>query len=235
MSKQSTTFQDLYQGFSLPLSKIDCGKKCGPYNDYGVPICCDINLVVPTAFKTEWDFLESATDLWHQWDGLSTIEGKELIQQMQPGQKTLQCLGHQHCQRSYRTITCRAFPFFPYLDSAGRFLGLAYYREYREQCWIISNLSQVTIEYKKEFQNTYNHIFELYPETRADFLEFSTYMRRLAISEGEKLIIMDFEGQVLNIDPLNENTNGMSYRDLDLFGSFKITRDLVFPDEIDPE
>ncbi len=44
------SFEELYKEFSLPLSGIDCGEKCGPFNDYGIPICCDIQLVVPSAY-----------------------------------------------------------------------------------------------------------------------------------------------------------------------------------------
>ena len=43
-------FNELYKDFSKSLTDIDCGEKCGPYNDYGVPVCCDIKLLVPAAF-----------------------------------------------------------------------------------------------------------------------------------------------------------------------------------------
>jgi len=227
------TFQNLYLGFSQPLSEIDCGQKCGPYNDYGVPVCCDIGILVPTAFKKEWVYLEGATDFWHQWEGLSTPEGAELLQEMQPGQVPLECLGYKRCQRDFRTFSCRSFPFFPYLDGNGIFIGLAYYSEYLEQCWILSNLSLVSIEYKKQFQMTYDRIFKIYPETHKAYLGYSTYMRNLAESEGNDLILLDFYGQALRLDPRNETIEELSYTDLETYGPFRTMKELEFPDEIE--
>ncbi len=228
-----SAFQVLYQGFSLPLSEIDCGQKCGPHNEYGVPVCCDIGLLIPTAFKTEWEYLQENTDLWHQWEGISTPEGKKILLEMQPEQVALQCLGHQQCQRHYRTITCRSFPFYPYLNDTGSFIGLAYFHEYREQCWILSNLSLVTLEYKQQFQNTYNRIFGLYREIRKVFQEFSSYMRTVAISEDDKLILLKFDGRVFSIKASNEITKELSYTDLETYGPFKTMKEFVFPDEIE--
>lgn len=226
-------FQKLYLGFSQPLSEIDCGQKCGPHNEYGVPVCCDIDILVPTAFMKEWEYLEGATDLWQQWEGLSTPEGEELLQEMQPGQVPLECLGHNRCQRDFRTISCRSFPFYPYLDGSGSFVGLAYYSEYLEQCWILSNLSLVSIEYKKQFQMTYDRIFKIYPETHKAYRGYSAYVRNLAESDGNDLILLDFYGLVFRIDPKDETIEELSYMDLETFGPFNTMKGLEFPDEIE--
>ena len=231
-SNPDFTFKELYQEFSLPLSGIDCGEKCGPFNDYGVPVCCDIKLVVPSAYDLEWEYLQAETELWHLWQGSGAIEQEELIQDVQPGQQLLQCLGHQSCQRSYRSITCRAFPFYPYLDRAGNLLGLAYYREFRDQCWIISNLSVVTAEYKEQFHRTFEKLFQRYPDTKENFLHFSGYMRGQVADAGENLTLLDFSGRVFRVNPISEQVREISYRDLENYGPFGIIKDLIFPDEI---
>ena len=231
-SKLDFSFKELYQEFSLPLSEIDCGKKCGPHNDYGVPVCCDIEIVVPAAYDLEWEYLQAETELWHLWQGPGSIEQEELIRDVQPGQQLLQCLGHQSCQRSFRSITCRAFPFYPYLDRAGNLLGLAYYREYRDQCWIISNLSVVKAEYKEQFQRAFEKIFQRYPDTKENFLHFSGYMRGQAADAGEGLTLLDFAGRVLKVNPISEQVREITYRDLESYGPFGIIKELVFPDEV---
>jgi len=231
-SNKNFTFKELYQEFSLPLSGIDCGEKCGPFNDYGIPVCCDIKLVVPSAYDLEWEYLRDATELWRLWQGSGEIEQEELIQGVQPGQQLLQCLGHHSCQRSYRSITCRAFPFYPYLDREGGLLGLVYYREFRDQCWIISNLSVVTAEYKEQFQRTFEKIFQRYPDTKENSLHFSSYMRGQVADAGENLTLLDFTGRVFRVNPISEQVREISYRDLENYGPFGIIKDLVFPDEI---
>ena len=231
-SKLDFSFKELYQEFSLPLSGIDCGEKCGPYNDYGVPVCCDIEIVVPAAYDLEWEYLKAETELWHLWRGSGSIGQEELIRDVQPGQQLLQCLGHQSCQRTFRSITCRAFPFYPYLDSTGNLLGLAYYREYRDQCWIISNLSVVKAEYKEQFQRAFEKIFQRYPDTKENFLHFSGYMREQAADASEGLTLLDFAGQVLMVNPISEQVREISFRDLESYGPFGIIKELAFPDEV---
>jgi hypothetical protein len=230
-----STFKEIHQGFSAPITGLDCGKKCGPYNDYGIPVCCDISQVVPSAFEEEWRYLKSKTKLWRVWEGSSTREGKVLLKGLETGQVPLQCLGHQHCQREYRTITCRAFPFLPYLGEKGKLIGFTYYPDYQERCWIISNLSQVRQEYKIEFRVCFKEIFMLYPEMEKTYLDFSNYLRELSLSNGYILIYLDFDGCVFRFDPSTGMEKEVTYDDLPTFGPFKISKDLIFPDEIDPK
>jgi hypothetical protein len=228
-----TTFKRLYQLFSTPLTKIDCGQKCGPHNDYGVPVCCDIHQVVPSAYQEEWIYLESETNLWMLWDGSSTMEGKELLRGLESGQVPLQCLGHQECQRQFRTITCRAFPFLPYFDLKGEFFGFSFYPDFQDRCWIISNLSRVTLEYKKEFLASFQEILKLYPMMRENYQDYSDYLRSIILSDGFDLIVLDFNDRVYRIDPTTGAPQETTYDDLPSFGPYKISKDLKFPDEID--
>ena len=225
-----TFFRELYRGFAMPLCSVDCGLKCGPYNDYGVPVCCDIHLVVPSAFNLEWSYLQENTDLWRPWSSTAS-QDQALEDELQDGQVLLQCKGYQECQRDYRTLTCRAFPFFPYLDSQGVFCGLAYYPDFREFCWIISNLDVVSQSYKEAFQRTFKSLFELYPEYRENYAAYSAYIRQKTAKKHHRLVLLGFKGQAYWIEPLTEERHQAAYEDLDAFGPFTITRELRFPDE----
>lgn len=224
-------FEEIYQMISQPLSEIDCGEKCGPFNDYGVPVCCDINLIIPSAYEAEWEYLKEVTDLWQPWSGSNPID-EELENDVQEGQVLLQCLGYQHCQRPFRTMTCRAFPFFPYLDTGGDFIGLAYFQEYREMCWIISNLSVVTAAYKADFQRAFELLFNQYPDSKESYFHYSSYLRDEFARSDDKIILLDFIGNVFLVDPDSEALQKVRYEDLESFGPFSITKDLIFPDEI---
>lgn len=224
-------FKDLYQGFSKPISDLDCGEKCGPYNDYGVPVCCDIQILVPAAYDQEWSYLQGSTDLWQVWQEGHEAAPVDLQEGLQSGQVLIQCLGYQRCQRSYRSITCRAFPFYPNLNRKGQFSGLSYYREFREQCWIINNLEAVKQDYIEEFQSTFERLFKLFPETKQDYLEFSGFMRDEAAKVGETIVLLGFSGQVYLVDPETEDQLKINPADLDSFGPFQIVKELVFPDE----
>ena len=223
-------FEELYQGFPSALSEIDCGLKCGPHNDRGVPVCCDIRLTIPSAYESEWEFLQERTDLWRPWSS-SNDPDNPFEDEIQDGQVLLQCQGHEKCQRPYRTLTCRAFPFFPYLDSRGDFLGLAYYPDYRESCWMISNLELVTNQYRREFRQAYLEIFTRFPTSREIFARYAAFVRTETASQGEQITVLDFADGVFLVDPDSEEITPIDYSDLQAYGVFAVTREMQFPDE----
>jgi hypothetical protein len=231
--QEKEVFQELYRDFGMPLAGIDCGTKCGPYNDYGVPVCCDIHRVIPSAFELEWSFLQENTDLWQPWSS-SGNHAQELEGELQEGQVLLQCKGYQECQREFRTLTCRAFPFFPFLDKKGRFIGIAYYPDFRQECWIISNLDLVSQNFKEAFQRTFQRVFGLYPEFERNFKDYCAYLRDQAAEQNEEIILLGFSGEVYSFHPGTEQLFQVEYRELAAFGPFEITRDLQFPDERKP-
>jgi hypothetical protein len=61
--------RSFYDRFDVPVTALDCGAKCAPYNPTGKPFCCDICQAVPVAYQQEWDYLQDRTDLWHEWRG----------------------------------------------------------------------------------------------------------------------------------------------------------------------
>jgi hypothetical protein len=173
MTDSIIDYADLYQHFKAPLTRFDCGKKCAPYNDLGVPFCCDTQHTVPSAYLDEWSYLTSNTDLWHIWESKDPKETERLQKQRPDSQVLIACKGHEHCQRNYRSITCRAFPFFPYLTHQGEFIGLSYYWEYEDRCWVISNLKDVTQEYRKQFIKVFDTLLRIMPSEMEDFFHHS--------------------------------------------------------------
>ena len=228
-------FRELYKTFSSPIAELDCGQMCGPYNDYGVPVCCDIKQVIPAAYQEEWAYLQENCDLWCPWRGADRKEQDELMNSLQGGQVLIQCLGYQDCQRSFRSISCRAFPFYPYIDSSSNFIGLAYYRDFQEECWVISNLALVSQEYKLEFQKVYQRLFMIYPDTRSSYSDYSAYLRETSTSAEEDLIVLGFSGDLFLIEPATEKIVEGQYSELEAYGPFQVTRELMFPEELDEQ
>jgi hypothetical protein len=172
---QLPKIREIYDQFNAPVTDIDCGLKCSPNNPSGKPFCCDICHAVPAAYLQEWDYLKINTNLWHEWQG-TECPGEDDLERLRsetPGHMLLlSCLGPQQCQRPYRALSCRQFPFFPYINSRDRFVGLAIEWEYQEICWVLNNLSRVTVDYRQEFILTYDRLFGLWEE------EFDAYALR---------------------------------------------------------
>jgi hypothetical protein len=80
VSLTSGDIPSLYSLFEAPITALDCGKKCSPYNEHGVPFCCDTRHAVPSAYTGEWRYLQANTDLWHEWQGPTPQETERLRQ-----------------------------------------------------------------------------------------------------------------------------------------------------------
>ena len=227
----SGDFAALYPRFNAPIAALDCGARCAPYNERGVPFCCDTRHAVPTAYLPEWEFLKESTDLWHLWEAEQPAETARLQDQTPPGQVLIECLGHRLCQRGYRSITCRSFPFFPYNTRAGEFIGLSYYWEYEDRCWVISNLQIVSPDYRAEFIAAFDWLFEKWPDERESFRYHSTMMRRIFGRRGRAIPLLHRNGEAYKITPRNGRLRRVPVESLPKFGSYKLAAQMPFSDE----
>lgn len=226
-------FGDLYGRFQSPINKLDCGKKCAPYNENGVPFCCDTRHAVPTAYQAEWDYLQANTDLWHPWEGGDPMETGRLRAETPAGQVLVACKGHLLCQRGFRSLTCRAFPFFPYIDQQEAFIGLSYYWEYEDRCWVISNLDAVTPAYRDEFIGVYDQLFKDMPGEKENYQYHSAVMRRIFSQRHRTIPLLHRNGKTYKISPGSGRMRRVSPAQLPKFDPYQIASILPFPDELD--
>ncbi len=227
-------YHDIYKGFDAPISAFDCGDRCAPYNELHVPFCCDIHHAVPTAYSSEWDYLERNTDLWRLWKGNSAAESQHLADQAPVGRLLIACLGYQYCQRGFRSIACRSFPFFPYVSREGQFLGLAYIWEYEDRCWVISNLQVVSDDYLAQFVTTFDALFELVPSELEVYRGFSATMRRSYGKKHRAITLIHRNGSFYKVSPHNGRLRRFDPTRLPKFGVYQIASSLPFSDEIEP-
>lgn len=224
-------FAGLYAIFRSPIAAIDCGGKCSPYNERGVPFCCDTRHAIPTSYEEEWDYLIANTDLWHLWQGKNSEETNRIRKLTPEGQILIECKGHLLCQRDYRSITCRAYPFYPYIDSTGSFIGLSYYWEYEDRCWLISNLDIVSQEFRQEFVAAYENIFLQYPEEKDDFKYHAERMRREFHFRKRSIILLHRKGYYYKISPNNERLRRIKSENLPKYGVYRLSVSMPFTDE----
>lgn len=225
-------FVDLYARFNAPITALDCGRKCAPYNEYGVPFCCDTEHAIPTAYSAEWAYLEPSTDLWHPWEDDDPKETARLRAETPDGQVLIECLGHRHCQRNFRSITCRAFPFFPYITRERKFIGLSYYWEYEETCWVINHLRAVTPAYVQEFVAAYDWIFENLPGELENFRYHSIIMRRVFGRRRRTIPLLHRAGGAFSVTPKDGSLASVNPEQLPKYGPYEIAALMPFPNEI---
>jgi hypothetical protein len=221
----------LYSMFNSPIANIDCGNKCASYNELAVPFCCDTNHAVPTAYLPEWEYLKSNTDLWHQWEAVNPSETTMLMEQTPECQILIECLGYKFCQREFRSLTCRSFPFFPYLTSSFEFIGFTYYWDYDDRCWVINNLEKISDLYRSEFFKCYDKLFELQPDEIKNFHYQSSLMRSKFTKLRRSIPLLHRNKKNYKVSPRSERMRLFSLANLPKHGPYKWATILPFPDD----
>ena len=83
-------------------------------------------------------------------------------------------------------FSCRAFPFAPYINSDGDFVGASYYWGFADRCWVISHLYVATPEYLREFFLAYDRLLLRDRDEWRAHRDNSAVMRRVFSRKGEK-------------------------------------------------
>ncbi len=216
----------LYDAFDKSLADLDCGQKCAPHNPSGKPFCCDICHAVPAAYQQECAYFQPRTDLWHTWrgdecDSSPASERDELLAQTPDDMLLLACLGPQQCQRPFRALSCRQFPFSPYVSSDYRFLGLAVDWEFEQTCWVISNLAQVSETYRKSFVETHDRLFAFSQPIFESYQIHSQHMREFFIGMRRRITLLHRSGGFYLLSPGSERLQSIPAERLKRFGFYK--------------
>lgn len=218
-------FRRLYDHFDTPVTDVDCGARCASHNPGGKPFCCDICHAVPAGYHQEWLYLSQSTGLWHEWRGDECAEDTgstvEVRSETPDNMLLLACEGPAHCQRRYRALSCREFPFFPYLSSDYRFLGLAYDWTFEARCWVISHLDRVTAEYRREFVSAYDDLFSLWPEEMDGYAGLSETMREVFSQRHRRIPLLHRNGGCYLISPASEDMRRVDPQGLPRFGLYR--------------
>jgi hypothetical protein len=217
----------LYERFNASVTDFDCGTKCSPHNPSGKPFCCDICHAVPVAFHQEWDYLQINTDLWHEWRGdecpQDPDDPDELRAEIPEHMLPLACKGPALCQRNFRALSCRQFPFFPYITSDGRVIGLAYEWPFPPTCWVISNLGAVTEEFRREFVLVYDELLAGWEAEFASYASMSAEMRAYFAAHRRRIPILHRDGGYYLLSPGSERLRPVSPDRLRRFGPHRLS------------
>ena len=203
MPKQTKTrvelYRRVYETFTAPVSRFDCGRKCAPHNG-GEPICCSTEHAIPILDKWELELLRSRSDLWRPYKP-NDAEGRAIVKDMHHECRAAECKGAAHCERDNRALACRAFPFFPYITREGDVPGLSYYWAFEDRCWVISHLEIATREFVRECLAAYEAIFA---EDKLEYecnRDMSADMRRVFSRWNRGIPLIGRDGGYFMVEP----------------------------------
>jgi len=192
-------FAALYEGFDAPVSRYDCGRKCAPLNN-GTALCCSADNAVVVAYKAEFEFLKGRTDIWSKFKPYD-YPTRQIVEELTHDCMAIECKGVAFCERNNRTLTCRGFPFYPYLTRQKELVGIGTYWMFEDRCWMISNLEIVERTFIDQFLATYEAIFAKDPSEFQTYVEFSASARRVFSRWKREIPLLGRDGKLMIVEP----------------------------------
>ncbi len=209
----------VYARFTAPVSRFDCGQKCAPHNG-GSPVCCSADHAVPIVDKAEYTLLKSRTDLWHDYKP-NDASGRKIVAELHESCEAVECKGVRFCERDNRSMSCRAFPFFPYFTRERQLIGLGYYWDFEDRCWIISNLQVVDREFVREFLAAYEILFAADEDERQGMIDHSASMRRVFTRRNQIIPLIGIDGGYLAVEPKTHVVRAAQFDEFLRYGPYK--------------
>lgn len=227
-ARRIETYRRVYRDFEAPVSAFDCGRKCAHLNG-GEPVCCSTKHAIPLADRAEFALLRTRTDLWRRYVPTDAASRREIADVHQDC-VAIECKGARHCERDNRTLACRAFPFGPYITRQGEFLGLTYYRDFEETCWVISNLGVVTPRFARECIAAFEAVFAVDKLEYEAHLEESAQVRRVFTRRGRAFPVIDRSGALLAVEPRTHVARPAKADEFPAYGSYRVAGDATAAD-----
>ncbi len=176
-------------------------------------------------YQREWEYLQSKTDLWQPWQGSECqddpTDPADLRNQVPEHMLLAACRGVADCERQYRSISCRQFPFFPYISADDRILGLAYHWDFEDTCWVISNLERVSKAFRMQFMDVYDDLLAAWDEDFESYAALSQDMREEYSRRGQRIPLLHRNGGNYLISPHCGRMRRVDSSHLPKFGPYR--------------
>ncbi len=97
---------------------------------------------------------------------------------------------------------------------------MTYDWEFAQNCWVISNLSLVTADYRREFIATYDKIFETWLEDMSCYVELSVETREHYLGVHRRIPLLHRNGHAYLVSPRTERLSRVSTLQFPRFGPY---------------
>jgi len=182
----------VYSNFPGTPTTYDCGEKCR-HDNGGIPCCCDREYAVPIIYTSERDWLLKHSTLWHRFRAKDECE-KEIVKDLDDDNVPATCQGVKKCEREWRSICCRIFPYYPYFDDGENIVGLIYNDVLGDKCWLHDRPEDVNKEYVIQSMEVWELIFIKIPTEMVQFVDHSKQVRRTYSRKGKPILIITPDG-----------------------------------------
>ena len=181
----------LLRTLTAPVTKFDCGTLCAPGNG-GVPVCCHAPSILPVLYKAELALLQKRSELWRQH--VPTGADAPLAAAARACDVFAVCKGHTHCERDNRALACRTFPFEPYLDHDGTFVGIVFAYDMAHLCPLITSAHEIEADFVAQCCAMWRQLFAFDDDERRFYAGLSRTLRRQFGQSGEAIPVWTERG-----------------------------------------
>ena len=182
----AVNWEKLYEQLSAPICSINCGELCAPHNN-GSPRCCCNEQHLPVLFTSELAWLKTRTDLWRQ-KSIRTAEERREAAEIESYIKYAYCKGISHCERNFRSLTCRFFPLEPYFEPGTRFAGLTFMYRAQSECPLIEHPTiAINQTYIDQAIDVWTEIFIAFPLEVESYINVSRGLRMSMKRQGKRI------------------------------------------------
>ncbi|MFO1052292.1 MAG: hypothetical protein U1F36_08775 [Planctomycetota bacterium] len=174
---------------TAPVTDFDCGTLCAPSHG-GIPVCCHGETIQPVLYRAEFALLRRRSTMWSRHRGQGVNDAAEL----RPCEMFADCKGHTRCEREHRALSCRTFPFEPYLDHDDRLAGLVFVYDLMQLCPLIGSGHRIRDDFIEQCGRMFARLFEFDPDERELWAMQSRALRRSFGRAGAKIAVYRKDG-----------------------------------------
>jgi hypothetical protein len=178
-------WEKIYREFTASATDEDCGGLCRN-GSRTIAACCDARLFSLITYADELAFARPRTTCWHRKRPQTAKERRTVaswVEYIVPAR----CVQPRHCDRPYRSLTCRFFPLEPYIDARSRFIGLTYVYGGARHCPLIRREADLRQEFVDQCVAVWRLIFATYPDERRCYADTSRRLRARFTRQGRRI------------------------------------------------
>ena len=177
----------MYRDFTASATDGDCGLLCRR-DSRAIAACCDTRRLPLVVFADELAWARSRTACWHRKRPQGPTE-KRAVATWADHIALARCAHPRHCDRPYRSLTCRFFPLEPYFDAYSKLAGLTYIYGAVRICPLIGRQMDLRQDFVNQSVAIWDQIFAAYPDERTCYQKASRQLRYRFARQGRTIRI----------------------------------------------
>ena len=178
-------WETLYREFTAPATDGDCADLCRT-GSRARAACCGTERLSLIVFADELAWARARTRCWRGRRPRTPAEAREVATWAEYA-VLARCVRPRHCDRPYRSLTCRFFPLEPYFDPHEGFTALTYIYAAARICPLIRGQMDLRQDFVNQSFAVWTQILTASPEEQSTYRRASRQLRSRFARQGRTI------------------------------------------------